>query len=66
VRAYEQKGKTIFYDDLMLKKLDKTVKNRRFMVFARKGQDCYICKDIILKDQVSSRRIYYCPKCQKA
>lgn len=66
MRAYEQKGKTIFYDDLMLKKLDKTVKNRRFMVFARKGQHCYICKDIILKDQASSRRIYYCPKCQKA
>ena len=40
MRAYNQKGNTIFYDDLMLKKLDKTIKNRRFMVFARKGHAC--------------------------
>ena len=66
MRAYNQKGNTIFYDDLMLKKLDKTIKNRRFMVFARKGHACYICENIILKDQASSRRIYYCPQCQKA
>ena len=66
MRAYNQKGDTIFYDDLMLKKLDKTIKNRRFMVFARKGHACYICENIILKDQASSRRIYYCPQCQKA
>lgn len=66
IRAYNQKGNTIFYDDLMLKKLDKTIKNRRFMVFARKGHACYICENIILKDQASSRRIYYCPQCQKA
>ena len=66
MRAYEQKGNTIFYDDLMLKKLDKTIKNRRFMVFARKGQNCYVCGNTILKDQASSRRIYYCPKCQKS
>ena len=26
VRAYEQKGKTIFYNDLMLKQLDKSAK----------------------------------------
>ena len=65
MRAYNQKGKTIFYDDLMLKKLDKTIKNRRFMVFARKGQPCYICESIINKEQASSRRIYYCPQCQK-
>ena len=66
IRAYNQKGNTIFYDDLMLKKLDKTIKNRRFMVFARKGHPCYICENTIIKDQASSRRIYYCPKCQKA
>ena len=66
IRAYNQKGNTIFYDDLMLKKLDKTIKNRRFMVFARKGHPCYMCENIILKDQASSRRIYYCPQCQKA
>ena len=66
IRAYNQKGNTIFYDDLMLKKLDKTIKNRRFMVFARKGHACYICENTIIKDQASSRRIYYCPQCQKA
>lgn len=66
MRAYNQKGNTIFYDDLMLKKLDKTIKNRRFMVFARKGHACYICENTIIKDQASSRRIYYCPQCQKA
>lgn len=65
MRAYKQKGKTIFYNDLMLKKLDKTIKNRRFMVFARKGHACYICENIIIKEQASSRRIYYCLKCQK-
>ena len=66
MRAYNQKGNTIFYDDLMLKKLDKTIKNRRFMVFARKGHACYVCENLIIKDQASSRRIYYCPQCQKA
>ena len=64
VRAYEQKGKTIFYNDLMLKQLDKSAKKRRFMVFARAGKKCYICKNKIVKDFQSSRRIYFCRRCQ--
>ena len=66
LRSYKQKGKTIFYDDLMLKQLDKSAKKRRFMVFARAGQNCYVCKTKIVKEFQSSRRIYFCTTCQSS
>ncbi len=65
IRSYKQKGKTIFENDLMLKYLDKTVRNRRFMVFARKNLRCYVCNSKINKEYISSRRIYYCITCQR-
>lgn len=64
MRTYRQKGKTIFFDDLMLKKLDKQAKSRRFMVFARESLPCYNCDDLIIKVFTASRRLYYCPNCQ--
>ena len=38
----------------------------RFAVFARDGKPCRICRTPIKKAVVTSRRIYWCPKCQPA
>lgn len=38
----------------------------RFAVFARDGKPCRICRTPIKKSVVTSRRIYWCPKCQPA
>lgn len=38
----------------------------RFAVFAREGKLCRICRTPIKKSMVTSRRIYWCPKCQPA
>ncbi|MBR9791962.1 MAG: endonuclease VIII [Gammaproteobacteria bacterium] len=37
----------------------------RFMVFDREGQPCRRCKETILRAERSSRRIYFCPQCQR-
>lgn len=37
----------------------------RFAAFTREGQHCYACGGEILKTQAATRRLYYCPGCQK-
>lgn len=36
----------------------------RHWVFGRVDKPCYLCATPIIKEMVSSRRIYYCPSCQ--
>lgn len=38
--------------------------NLRFAVFARDGEPCHVCATPIERAVVSSRRLYYCPRCQ--
>ncbi|GJL81226.1 MAG: endonuclease 8 [marine bacterium B5-7] len=50
-----------------VKSLEKSGMTRsefRFAVFSRDGKPCYDCGELIKKDVVSSRRIYFCPSCQ--
>ncbi|RLQ21786.1 endonuclease VIII [Seongchinamella sediminis] len=37
---------------------------RRFYVFGREDFPCYHCGHHILRTEVGSRRLYYCPQCQ--
>ncbi|MEL3974553.1 endonuclease VIII [Rossellomorea oryzaecorticis] len=37
----------------------------RHWVFNREGASCFICGTEIEKTQAASRRLYYCPRCQK-
>ncbi|MCB1670923.1 MAG: hypothetical protein H7A04_18835 [Pseudomonadales bacterium] len=36
----------------------------RHAVFGRQGEPCYQCGTAILRETVSSRRLYWCPNCQ--
>jgi endonuclease-8 len=33
-------------------------------VFARDGKPCYRCGTRVKRDEIGSRRIYWCPGCQ--
>ena len=66
IQAYEHKGVT---NDL--ERAEK-MKNRkfffedyRFWVFNRENAPCYNCKTSIKRIEKNSRRLYFCPKCQK-
>lgn len=37
----------------------------RFFVFNRNGQPCFTCGTAIVKTTAGSRRLYFCPQCQK-
>jgi endonuclease-8 len=37
---------------------------RRFYVFGREDYPCYTCSGSILRQEIGSRRLYYCPACQ--
>jgi endonuclease-8 len=37
---------------------------RRFYVFGRADYPCYRCGESIVREEVGSRRLYYCPGCQ--
>ena len=37
----------------------------RFTVFARDGEACDVCGAMVQRAQASSRRIYFCPHCQR-
>ena len=47
-----------------LKKAGATRRDYRFAVFARTGKPCYVCEGRILREALTSRRIYTCPNCQ--
>lgn len=38
----------------------------RFWVFNREDEPCYVCNTPIIKDEIGGRRLYLCPRCQKA
>lgn len=47
-----------------LKAAGKKRRDYRFMVFARGGQSCLVCRSQIQKDEAGGRRFYFCPQCQ--
>lgn len=64
-RAYRLRGITNDPERAALLKAEgKRFAARRYMVFARAGQRCYVCATPIAKKQVASRRLYLCPQCQ--
>ena len=66
-RSYETKGYTV--EPALAKRLKKAKKpyeNIRFMIFNRDGLPCRNCGTIIQREERNSRRIYWCPDCQKA
>ena len=65
-RSYETKGYTVTPGLVAkLKKTKAPYENIRFMVFNRDGLPCRNCATAIVREERNSRRIYYCPKCQK-
>ena len=66
-RSYETQGYTV--TPALATKLKKTkspYENIRFMIFNRDGLQCRNCKATIIREERNSRRIYWCPTCQKA
>ena len=66
-RSYETKGYTV--PPRLAERLKKhraPYENIRFMIFNRDGLPCRNCESTIIREERNSRRIYYCPKCQKA
>ena len=47
-----------------LKKQGLKRRDFRHAVFGRQRQSCYVCGETILKDLLSGRRLYWCPRCQ--
>lgn len=39
--------------------------NKICTVYDREGEPCYRCRTLVLKEEVSSRKTFYCPNCQK-
>jgi len=66
-QSYQTKGIT---NDLelvrQLKAQGVSRRNYRHWAFYRDGQPCYQCGAPIIKDEMGSRRIYFCPNCQPA
>jgi endonuclease VIII len=48
-----------------LKAHGKPRRDYRHYVFGRQGKPCYICGTEIVREELSGRRCYYCPTCQK-
>lgn len=64
-RAYQTGG--ITNTAARVKKLQKTGTRRsqyRHAVFGRDGASCYVCDELVLKDTMAARRLYWCPLCQ--
>jgi formamidopyrimidine-DNA glycosylase len=40
--------------------------NHRCQVYDREGEKCHRCGNVIIKMEISSRKTFYCPGCQKA
>ncbi|MDL4839646.1 DNA-formamidopyrimidine glycosylase [Aquibacillus rhizosphaerae] len=39
--------------------------NNFFKVYNKEGENCSRCTSIIIKEEVSSRKVFYCPNCQQ-
>ncbi|MGB7485164.1 MAG: endonuclease VIII [Phormidesmis sp.] len=64
-QSYKYKGVTNDLDLAnQLKASGARYRDYRFWVFSRVNQPCYVCSTPIVKEMVSSRRLYYCPTCQ--
>jgi endonuclease-8 len=64
-RSYKTKGLTNLASRVSaLKKVGLTRSQFRHAVFARQSQACYDCGSDIIKENVASRRLYWCPACQ--
>ncbi|MEL6902731.1 MAG: zinc finger domain-containing protein, partial [Cyanobacteria bacterium J06606_4] len=64
-QSYKYKGITNDLDLAnRLKASGARYRDYRYWVFGRTHKPCYICGTPIVKEMVSSRRIYYCPTCQ--
>ncbi|MEL7068019.1 MAG: endonuclease VIII [Cyanobacteria bacterium J06581_3] len=64
-QSYKYKGVTNDLDLAnQLKAGGARYRDYRYWVFGRVDQPCYVCTTPIVKEMVSSRRIYYCPICQ--
>ncbi len=64
-QSYKYKGVTNDLDLAnRLKASGASYRDYRYWVFGRVDQPCYVCSTEIVKEMVSSRRIYYCPTCQ--
>ncbi len=64
-RSYDTGGVTLKPGlSRRLERLDIPRPRRRFAAFGRTGQPCYGCAEPILREEVNSRRLYWCPRCQ--
>lgn len=64
-RSYKTKGVTNLAARVAeLKTKGLTRSQFRHAVFGRESQTCYDCGSEIIKDNVASRRLYWCPACQ--
>ncbi|MFT6958832.1 MAG: endonuclease-8 [Halieaceae bacterium] len=64
-RSYQTRGTTVAPRlSATLKAQGLTRGQRRFYVFGREDQPCYTCYGSIQRQEIGSRRIYYCPACQ--
>lgn len=64
-QSYQHKGVTNDLDlASKLKAKGAPYRQYRYWVFGRVELPCYVCGTPIVKEMVSSRRIYYCPHCQ--
>ena len=64
-QSYRYKGVTNDLDLAnRLKAKGLSYRDYRYWVFGRVDRPCYVCATPIVKEMVSSRRIYYCPTCQ--
>ncbi|MGC1309392.1 MAG: endonuclease VIII [Phormidesmis sp.] len=64
-QSYKNKGVTNDLDLANeLKAAGARYRDYRYWVFGRDQKPCYICQTPVVKERVSSRRIYYCPHCQ--
>ena len=66
VQAYEHKGVTNDLERVEEMKRKKFLfEDYRFWVFDRENSFCYLCGSKIIRVEKNSRRLYFCPKCQK-
>jgi len=59
-RSYKSNGSTL---TTSLAKSSRATS--RFSVFARAGKQCLLCNSKIKKSYINSRRLYFCPSCQR-
>ena len=65
-RSYETGGITLAPGlSKALQRQGLTREWRRFYVFGREDSPCYHCSHSIRRQEIGSRRLYYCPVCQE-